>query len=294
MKNNIVKRTIQDLDSNMSNFGFSQDEFVAAYGFSQNYGLDAMVASPNFSNPVKTAVVRATIDPTAFSTAPAYVDKNVIIENSVAVTRPTYATQYSGNPEIQKKTNGQSTFMVTIECNKTGTGGAETQYPIWLFGGDAFSNASTGYLAVQNSNQVTSLTTRNGKNVIKIAYGSGGNTTEYYISLGTSGEYPFILNSLTGNRKMTVNAIQMEISDTAEISQLTNEMKTFFLNEFGKADSNDLTTPTDLYQQQNNGIFIPHRFEISGRDGLQLSMNNSDGLITKMYFYAQTGYVKKA
>lgn len=282
---NIVKRTIENLDREVSSYGFSQ-EASNAYGYAQQYGLAAMQVAPMFSEPVKQAVTRVVLDPTSQPIfTPTQVDKTIIMESNVPMFRP-QATQYSGNPEIQKKTNGKSTFMVTVECVKTGTGGGSSQYPVWLFGGDAFSNASVGYLAVQNSSQVTSLTTRNGKNVIKIQYGSGGNTTDFYISLGTSGEYPFILNSLTGNRKFRVEAIQMEISDTAEIDQLTNEMKTFFLNEFGKADSNDLTTPTDLYQQQNNGIFIPHSFDISGRDGLQLSLNEANGLVTKLYMYS--------
>lgn len=200
-------------------------------------------------------------------------------------------TSYSVNPAIQNRTQGASTFQITISAARTGTGSGNTYDPIYLFGGDAYTNASVGYNAVSPAAKVTSAGTANGKNTIRFRYdavaGEAANSTLYTVTLSTSGEYPFILSSLSGNNKMTVVGMQMRISDASETEQLTNPMATFFLDEFGKATSNDLTTPQDLYQQQTDGIFLPHTFEISGRRGLITNVQNVDGFSVSYYFWVQ-------
>jgi hypothetical protein len=85
---------------------------------------------------------------------------------------------------------------------------------------------------------------------------------------------------------MKVNGIQSEISDVLQQSQLSSEISTFYFDEFGKAQTDDLTTPKDLYQQQSNGIFMPHEFEISGKRGLLTNVLDVNNFVVKYYFYA--------
>jgi hypothetical protein len=279
----------------------------ANYGFSQNYGLTPLLQNlppgsivipnqqaPNQQLPMANRFVQglpADMMPQPANQmvrnpqAPAYVlpsGQYVQPQQNMPAGQP---TNYSVNPAIQNKTYGTDTFRVSITVNKTGTGSGNTYNPVFLFGGNAFTNASKGYTAVQNAGQVTSLVFANGKNAINFRYATdGANYTDYTVSLTTEGEYPFVINSLS-NRKYMVQGFQSQISDVSELSQLDLPMSSFYLNEFGKADTNDLTTPIDLYQQRDNGIFYPHQFPISGIEGLVTNILDVDNFVVNYYFF---------
>jgi hypothetical protein len=197
------------------------------------------------------------------------------------------------NPDIQRNTAGCSTLRITISNVITGTGSDEADNTIALFGGDAFTNASRGYNAVipDASKLTTALAVSGGKNVITFKYVSatdpGANYSTYTVTLGTAGEYPFVLSSFTGDRGATVKGLQMNISDASETTQLSAPMQTFFLNEFGKSSSNDLSTPPDLYQQADNGIWLPHEFPISGRHGFMLDVLDVTGFSVDLYLFVK-------
>lgn len=197
-------------------------------------------------------------------------------------------TNYSVNPAIAAKTAGKNTMQVTISAARTGGGSGSVSDPIFLFGSNAFTNASVGYTAVQNSNQITAVGTSGGKNVVTFKYLNGGDPakyTTYTVTLTTAGEYPYVLNSFSGGNKMRVYGMQIQISDAAQAAQLQAGLKTFYLDQFGKSTQDDLTTPTDLYQQATNGVFIPHEFEISGSRGLVANILNVDGFSVSYYMY---------
>lgn len=259
-----VKDTIKYLDS-LSN----------EYGFSQDYGL----ADPNGLQPHHIEAMKGLI---AKHHAGGHTHLGVKHDTPAGQ----HQTSFSANAEIAKRTQGKSTFMVTVNVKRTGTGSGNVFNPVFLFGGESFNNSATPYIQVESAGQVVTTKVSGGKNVIVFTYGSGGNTTAYEVSLATAGEYPFILNSLVGMNKMHVNGIQTQISDPTQVSQLTQEFTTFFFDEFGKASTDDLTTPPDLYQYQNNGIFLPHQFEISGKRGVVNNVLDIDGFQVKYYIYA--------
>lgn len=194
------------------------------------------------------------------------------------------------SPEIRQKTVGCSTLRITTSVVVNGTGSGNSANPIFFFGGDAFTNASRGYNAVTaNAQLTTALTVANGKNVITFKYANtdtpGTNYTTYTVTLGTAGEYPFVLSSYTGDKGAFVNGLQMNISDASETTQLSSPMQTFFLNEFGKASSNDLSTPPDLYQQADDGIWLPHEFPISGRQGFMVDILDVNAFRVDLYLF---------
>lgn len=256
MGNDIVKRTIANLDKNIGN-----------YGFSNNYGL----SSAQFNQMVQDGVINTNT----------LTQNNLGNQNNDVLVNPNYTV----NKGIAERTKGTSTFMVTINAVRTGTGSGNGTDIIQLFGSEAYTNAATPYNVVGRNSQTVANVLYSNKNAVRFTYGGGGNTTAYNVSLGTAGEYPFILNSLSGKNRKRVVGIQIEISDAAQISQLSNGIQTFELDEFGKSTINDLTTPRDLYQQVDTGIFIPHDFFISGREGIQMNVNNVDAFQVKMYFY---------
>lgn len=204
--------------------------------------------------------------------------------------RKSQATNYTVNPAIKNATQGTSTLQISITVAKTGTGSGNSANPVYLFGGDALTNTSKGYTAVSVNNpvQTTSFGFTNNKNTLVFRYGTDTNNATYTVSLSTDGEYPFALNSLSGKKFYNVKGIQMDVANAAHVAQLSNAIKTFELNEFGKATTNDLTTPKDLYQQQTNGIFIPHVFPISGRKGIILNVNETDTMVLNLYTYVDT------
>ena len=198
-------------------------------------------------------------------------------------------TNYSVNPAIQNQTRGSSTFKVNVTVKQTAGGAVDTELPIFLFGGKAFTNAKSGYTAVSKNNQITSLGFVNGKNVLIFKYVDPADSTkftEYFVTLGTDGEYPYVLNSVA-DRPLMVNGVQIEISDVSKQQQLTRSISKFFIDEFGKSSTNDLTTPKDLYQQASNGIFLPHKFKISGDDGIVTNVLNVDAFSVDYFFFAE-------
>lgn len=258
-----LKRTIAMLDEGNSNYGYANND----YGYGNDYGYDNEYGAFNPNRGGRRNLPTAQMN-----------------------QRGKGATNYSVNSAIAAKTQGTSTFQVQISCAKTGTGSGNTYNPIFLFGGEAFSNASKGYLAVRNANQVTALTVANNKNVITFKYSTDANNYSVYtVTLVTDGEYPFIMNSLSGVNKMDVVGTQIEISDVAQTAQLKQSIQTFFLDEFGKSTTNDLTTPKDLYQQQNDGIFLPHKFEISGKRGIITNVLEIEAFSVTYYMYAIPG-----
>lgn len=250
--------------------------------YSANYGMATQTQN---TMPYQPTVSEVAVMPAISYSAQAPA-QTVNIQPAVVYPANPVNTQYSANPMIQAKTKGQSTFMIKITVAKTGTGSGNTENPVWLFGANAYNNCSRPYNVVANAGQAVTTEVVNGKNVIKFTYGSGGNTSTYTVSLGTTGEYPFVLNSQVGKKGLYCTGIQMEISDNTYASQLTNEINTFYVNEFGKAVTNDLTTPTDLYQYATNGVFLPHEFVISADNGIQLSVLEQNGFEVKLYFYA--------
>lgn len=264
MADETVRRTIEMIDNGTSQYGYAQN-----YGY-DNYG----VADGNPKNlPVQSG------GPQRHGSG----------NNMHGRQRPGGSpTGYSVNPAISAKTNGTSTFMITVSVAQTGGGSTNTFNPVFMFGGEAFSNSTNGYTAVKNASQITGLAFTNGKNVITFKYLNPADPTKfsvYTVSLATDGEYPFILNSLTGKNAMQVVGIQTEISDVTKTSQLKQGMQTFELDEFGKSTTNDLTTPKDLYQQQSDGIFLPHSFPISGKKGFLNNVLDIDGFSVTYYFY---------
>jgi hypothetical protein len=196
-------------------------------------------------------------------------------------------TNYSINPSIQALTAGASTSQLTISCAVGGTGSGNSFNPVFLFGSDAFTNASKGYTSVQLTSpaQITATGFTNSKNVITFKYGGDTNFATYTVSQSTKGEYPFWLNSLTGNKTQRVRGMQISLSDAADVAQLANTLQTFELDQFGRAVTNDLTQPKDLYQQQTNGIWITSAFEISGRKGFLINVNENAGLQLDIFMY---------
>lgn len=266
-----VNKIIKMLDSKAANFGFSQNN---KFGLT-NDGQLVELSSGQILNPA--------VD---LGNAELMTMENVNMGRPVRNVQP---VNYTINKSIQTATAGADTFMITIDVNKVGNGSGNTKNPVWLFGGDAYKNTARPYATVLNAGQIASVSFVDTKNVIIFKYENAVNPetnySEYTISLGTSGEYPFILNSLSGENMLKVLAMQLEISDVNLLNQLTAGMNTFKLDEFGKATTNDLTTPKDLYQQQSNGLYIPHKYPISGKEGLQLQVLESDGLNVKYYFY---------
>lgn len=264
-----VKRIISSLDNKLSNFGYSSKEKMSYGMIALPGGGEMLVQVDNLGN----------VSPV----------NNVGPGMQVVENIPPNLTNYSINPKISHNTRNCSTFMVTISVARTGTGSGNTFDPVFLFGSDAYQGMDTPYASVERAGQVVTLDFVNGKNVVIFTYtASAGNSTAYTVSLGTKGEYPFILNSLagnSGNAKMNVKGVQIEISDVDQSAQLTNEMSTFELDEYGAASTNDLTTPMDLYQNLTNGVYIPHEFELSGRKGLVLDVQNVNGFVVKYYFY---------
>jgi hypothetical protein len=247
---NIVKRTIKGMDDYAGNFGFSQ-----------NYGLAALTEDTSLPVSVRQAA-------------------------AAELGRP-ISTILSANPAIDKRTYGKSTFMVKITCAVTGTGSGNTENPIFLFAGNAFNNCARPYNSVLANGQTVTTGYHNGKNVLLFRYtASVGNYAEYTVTLGTKGDYPFLLNSQSGKAGLWNTGIQIEINDATFDTQLSNEMVAFSLDEFGKAITNDLTTPKDLYQYSTKGVFIPHQFKISGDDGIYFDVLEEPTLETKLYFYA--------
>ena len=204
---------------------------------------------------------------------------------------PSIATNYTVNPAIQRQTAGCSTSQITITVAKTGTGSGNTKNPVFLFGGDAYSNASKGYTAVQinSPNQETANAYTNGKNVITFKYvaSAGVNESLYTVSQSTAGEYPFWLNQLTGDKTNIVMATQLTLDNAADVAQLNNTVKQFTLDQFGKADTNDLTQPKDLYQQQTNGLWWTNPFEISGKKGIIIQVNETNAMVLNLFMYVK-------
>lgn len=203
------------------------------------------------------------------------------------------ATNYTVNSAIQNLTAGCSTSQLTITVDKVGTGSGNTYNPVFLFGQDAFSNTSRGYTAVQVTApvQATSLSFTNNKNVVVFSYVALADTnyTTYTVSQSTDGEYPFWLNSLTGDKSNIINAMQLTLADAADEAQLQNTIQTFALDQFGKSTTNDLTQPKDLYQQQTNGLWITNPFEVSGKKGVKINVNETDGMILNLFMYVKPG-----
>lgn len=209
------------------------------------------------------------------------------IPNASRMAKPN-PTSYSVNPIVSETTVGTSTVQLTVSVVKTGTGSGNAYNPVFLFGSDAITNANKGYTAVQVNNpvQATATAFTNGKNVITFTYTeSVGNAAAYTVSQSTDGEYPFFLNSLSGTKTMKVKGMQISVADAADVAQLTNSIQTFELDEFGKAMTNDLTVPIDLYQQQTNGRWYPTQFDISGRKGLKLNVNQTNNMILNIFMY---------
>lgn len=258
-----VKNTISYLDGISGNYGYSNQE---------NYGLKTVgeiveVANLNQGKP-NVQVIQ--LPPTNFGNG---------------------ATNYSINPAIQKMGDGKSTFQLSVKVAKTLTGSGNTKNPVFFFGSSAYNNTSSPYNAVvANANRSVEVGYVNGKNVIIFKYTDPADDTKfstYTVSLDTKGEYPFILGALTGNARMDIAAIQMEVANPDHVAQLANGLSTFKLDKFGFASTNDLTTPKDLYQQATNGILIPHAFPCSGSEGAYLDVNEVDGLELKLYVYAR-------
>jgi len=209
------------------------------------------------------------------------------IPNAARMGRPN-PVNYSINPALNASTMGTSTVQLTVSVTKTGTGSGNDYNPVFLFGSDAITNANKGYTAVQVNNpvQATATAFTNGKNVITFTYTeSVGNAAAYTVSQSTDGEYPFFLNSLSGTKTMKVKSMQISVADAADVAQLTNSIQTFELDEFGKSTTNDLTVPIDLYQQQTNGRIYPAPFDISGRKGLKLNVNETNNMVLNIYMY---------
>lgn len=205
-------------------------------------------------------------------------------------SRPAVSTNYTTNPEIQKLTTGCSTAQLTITVAKTGTGSGNTYNPVFLFGGDAFTSASKGYTVVQVNTpvQTTATAYTNNKNVITFTYATdGSNNTKYTVSQSTAGEYPFWLNQMTGGCKSTVAAMQLFVGDATHVSQLNNAIKTFSLDQYGKATSDDLTSPKDLYQYNTNGIWYTSPYDISSKKGLVLNVNETDAMVLNLFMYVR-------
>lgn len=203
------------------------------------------------------------------------------------------ATNVTANKQLQKLTEGCSTAQLTVSVAKTGTGSGNTYNPVFLFGGDAFTSASKGYTVVQLNNpvQVTASAFSNSKNVITFTYADPADTAAkksvYTVSQSTAGEYPFWLNQLTGGCKSVVNAMQLFVADAAHVAQLNNAIKTFELDQYGKAQTNDLTAPKDLYQYNTNGIWYANPFEISSKRGIVLNVNETDGMVLNLFMYVK-------
>jgi hypothetical protein len=213
--------------------------------------------------------------------------------NQTNMTPPSIATNYTVNSAIQQLTAGCSTSQLTITVTKTGAGSGNTYNPVFLFGSDAFSNTSKGYTAVTVNSpvQATSLAFTNNKNVVVFTYAADPGVAQsvYKVSQTTDGEYPFWLNSLTGDKSNIVNAMQLTLGDAADEAQLQNTIQTFELNQFGKSISNDLTQPKDLYQQQTNGLWITNPFEISGRKGIKINVNETNNMVLNLFMYVKPG-----
>lgn len=268
-----IKKTINYLDGKASNYGFSQN---------RAYGLVSEIAT---ASPARKAEIVSEVMLMPKDVQAAVMPQ--LLANSLAAGSMEGMPNYSINPAIANRTRNKSTFMVTIDVDVTGTGSGNTFDPVFLFGGSSLNNSDTPYLQVQSAGQEITFGTVNGKNVVIFKYqASVGNYTTYTVSLGTQGEYPFILNNLSGENEMRVNAIQTQISDVTKQSQLSSEIYTFEFDSFGKAVTNDLTTPIDLYQQSDSGVFMPHEFNISNKKGMVLDVLNVDGFQVKLYFYA--------
>ncbi|MCX7928985.1 MAG: hypothetical protein N2558_04900 [Patescibacteria group bacterium] len=246
----IVKQTIENLDAEASTYGYSAEE----------HGLTLRLPQ---------------------------------IRKSIQPTQPT-ATNYSSNPSIAAVGKGASTFMVKVSVKKIGTGSGNTSNPVFLFGPNAILGIgagygldnTVGYLSVMNANQKTRFGVDNGKNVLKFIYGDDTNNHTYTVTLGTAGEYPFFLGTLTKSQYNVVG-IQIEISDENQVTQLTSSIQHFKLNAFGKSETNDLTTPRDLYQQQRGGVFIPHNFLIGPNMGIIADVLAIDNFEVKYYFFVK-------
>lgn len=197
-------------------------------------------------------------------------------------------TNYSINPAIAAATAGASTFQLSITCTQATGGAVGAYFPIFLFGSSAYTNCNKGYTSVQNAGQVTGTSFTNGKNCITFTYADPANpthTSTYTVSLTTQGEYPLALNSLSGRNSYTVRGIQMYVSDVAQTAQLNLAQQTFTVNQFGTVLVNDLTTPPDLYQQSDKGVYIPHEFPISDREGFTTNVLNVANFTVSYYFY---------
>ena len=250
----IVKETIDNLDAQASEYGYSTEE----------HGLTLRL--PGIQ---KLQAVRPT-QPSAVQ------------------------TNYSANPSIAAIGKGSSTFMVQVSCQKIGKGGPNTQNTIFLFAPNAILGIGAGYgldntigyLSVQNSGQKTRFGVANGKNVLTFIYGTDTDNHTYTVTLGTAGEYPFFLGTLQ-KAQYNVVGIQVEISDENQSTQLTSAIQYFKLNAFGKSETNDLTTPRDLYQQQRGGVFIPHQFTIGPNMGIMTDVLAIDGFVVKYYFFVK-------
>lgn len=268
--NQNLRNLINGIDARMGNFGFSQNSKA-------NYGMVNTEAGPmlvDMNTGAATPV--ANVDPGLMaavvpSLAPIGANK----------------TNYSINKAIASAEG--STFMVNVKCAKTGTGSGNTKNPVFLFGSDAWAGMSKPYSSVQNAGQVVSTSFVDGKNVIIFKYATDAdNYTTYTVTLTTKGDYIFILNKLTGGKsKFEVQGLQINVSDVDYASALTKGLQKFWLDAFGAADSNDLLTPQDLYQQQTNGVYIPHKYPISGSDGLIFQAQEVNNLEWDFYFTVQ-------
>lgn len=204
-------------------------------------------------------------------------------------------TNYTINPAIQRLTQDCSTAQLTITVAKASTGSTNTYNPVFLFGSDAYTNTSQGYTAVQVASpaQYTAAGFSNSKNTIVFTYKDPSDPTvkysTYTVSQSTDGEYPFWLNQLTGDKSNVINAMQITVADAAHVAQLNNAIQTFELNQFGKSTSNDLTQPKDLYQQQTNGIWYTNPFEVSGKKGIKLNVNETNGMVLNLFMYVKPG-----
>lgn len=200
-------------------------------------------------------------------------------------------TNNTANAALQALTVGCSTVQLTVTVAKASTGSTNTVNPVFLFGGDAYSNTAQGYTAVAVASpvQYTSNAFTNSKNTVVFTYKDPADPTvkysTYTVSQSTAGEYPFWLNSMQGKKGNMVKAMQLTVADSAHISQLNNAVSTFRLDQYGKSTTNDLTQPKDLYQFNDNGIWYTNPFPITGRDGLKLLVNETNGMVLNLFMY---------
>jgi hypothetical protein len=147
---------------------------------------------------------------------------------------------------------------------------AGTALPFALFGSQHIDSQYNGIITAVNG---ATLTVKNGiigaaGNTTKFSYLVGGDTDVITIECTSGSTYPAFLRALDSGR-FRINKIRMQLSDSAQLTQFSQEFSYFDYSMFGKESKNKLSVSSfkDPNQFQSGIVDIPFSGEIDNESG---------------------------